>query len=298
MSSNISNSSSNSSATIGFCTATNLGILTDDEVVKLNRSKVAIVGLGGVGGIAAIQCARLGIQEFNLIDGDSFEASNLTRQMLCSTKEIGMSKAQVAANVLRDINPAIKTNVTSEFLNEANAHELLKGAEVVFDGTDNLVARVVIHRAARALGIPSVWIAVTPPFRGGVMTFTPDSMPMEEALSQPSLGKELTDDVKRAVLEIKNDRARYAVTLADETSRAAMADWAEEYIAGNSPWTVIAPLANIVGVLGSFEMMKVLLNRPGLDPTLSPALLRVDLASPEMVKVEQPPNDCWDNTKL
>lgn len=287
-----------SAATIGFCTATNLGILNDDEMAKLNRSKVAIVGLGGVGGIAAIQCARLGIQEFSLIDGDAFEASNLTRQMLCSTKEIGLSKAQVAANVLSDINPAIKVTVTNEFLNESNAHELLKGAEVVFDGTDNLVARVIIHRAARELGIPSVWIAVTPPFRGGVMTFTPDTIPMEEALNQPSLGKELSDDVKRAVHEIKNDRARYAVSLADEVNQEAMAQWAEDFIAGESPWTVIAPMANIVGVLGSFEMMKVLLNRPRLRPTLAPALLRVDLARPDAVKVEYPEGASWDNTKL
>ena len=285
-------------ATIGFCAATNIGILTEDEVIKLNRSKVAIVGLGGVGGITAIQCARLGIQDMHLIDGDVFEVSNLNRQMLCSISQIGRSKALVAADSLKDINPQIKAKVTTKYLTEENARELLAGVEVIVDCTDNLVARVIIHRAAKDLGIPSIWIAVTPPFRGGVMTFTPDSMPMEEALSQPSLGKDLTDDVRRDVLEIKNERARYSVTLADSVNQESMALWADEFIDGKVPWTVISPMANIVGILASFEAMKALLNRPQLQPVKAPSLVRVDLSKPEMVKVEYPEGGRWDNTKL
>ncbi len=285
-------------ATVGFCTATNIGILTEEEGIRLNRSKVAIVGLGGVGGITAIQCARLGIQDMHFIDGDVFEVSNLNRQMLCSISQIGRSKAQVAAESLKDINPQIKARVTTEYLTEGTAKELLAGAEVIIDCTDNLVARVIIHRAARELGIPSIWIAVTPPFRGGVMTFTADSMSMEEALSQPSLGKELTDDVKRDILEIKNERARYSVTLADPVNQEAMTQWADEFIEGKVPWTVIAPMANIVGILASFEAMKVLLDRPQLQPVKAPALVQVDLSKPEMVKVEHPEGGRWDNTKL
>lgn len=283
---------------IGFCAATNIGILTVDEAARLNKSRVAIVGLGGVGGIAAIQCARMGIQYFHLIDGDAFEASNLTRQMLCSTAQVGRSKAQVAAEAITEINPRIETRVTPEFLTEETALELLDGVDVIMDGTDNLVARVVIHRAARQLGIPSVWIAVTPPFRGGVMTFMPESASMEEALSQPSQGKELTEDVKRELFAIKDARARRAVELADEVSRETMQEWAEDFIAGNAPWTVISPMANIVGVLASFEMMKVLLNRPSLQPVKAPSLVKVDLARPEMVSVETPAGGCWDNTEL
>ena len=287
------------SGQIGFCAATNIGILTIDEGARLNRGRVAIVGLGGVGGIAAIQCARMGIQHFHLIDGDAFEASNLTRQMLCSTSQVGRSKAQVAAEVVREINPAIKTRVTTEYLTEETALELLGDVDVIMDGTDNLVARVIIHRAARRLGIPSVWIAVTPPFRGGVMTFTPDSSPMEEALRQPSLGKELTDEIKRELHAIKEARARRAVELADDTSRETMRQWCDDFIAGEAPWTVISPMANIVGVLASFEMMKVILDRPGLEPVKAPALVKVDLARPQMVNVELPPDGAgWDNTEL
>ncbi|MBI5874682.1 MAG: ThiF family adenylyltransferase [Deltaproteobacteria bacterium] len=285
-------------ATIGFCAATNIGILTVDEGIKLNRSKVAIVGLGGVGGIAAIQCARLGIQDMHLIDGDAFEVSNLTRQMLCSIAHIGRSKAMVAAEALKDINPKINSRVTTQYLTEENSKELLAGTDVIIDCTDNLVARIIIHRAARDLGIPSIWIAVTPPFRGGVMTFTPDSMSMEEALSQPSRGRDLTDDIKREILEIKNERARYSVTLSDSINQKSMARWAKEYIEGKVPWTVISPMANIVGILASFEAMKVLLNRPQLQPVKAPAIVRVDLSKPEMVKVETPEAGRWDNTRL
>ena len=77
-----------------------------------------------------------------------------------------------------------------------------------------------------------------------------------------------------------------------------MAVWAEEYIEGKVPWTVISPMANIVGILASFEAMKVLLNRPQLQPVIAPGLVRVDLAQTEMVKVEYPEAGRWDNTKL
>lgn len=163
---------------------------------------------------------------------------------------------------------------------------------MVLDCTDDLVARVVIHRAARRLGILSVWIAVTPPFRGAVATFLPGGMEYEEALGVPSRGRALTEEVKAAVAAQKDGRARYSVT------RGALAEWAEDYLQGRCPWAVITPVAGMVGILAAFEAMKVLIGRPGLEPTVAPRLVVMDLAQPEMIRVCDPPAGGWRYEEL
>ncbi|MCQ6307656.1 ThiF family adenylyltransferase, partial [Bacillus cereus] len=84
------------------------------------------------------------------------------------------------------INPLLQIQITQEFVTEDNAKDLLAQTDDIIDATDNLVARVIIHRMAQTLGIPSIWIDVTPPFRGGVMAFTRASVPYELALGYPS----------------------------------------------------------------------------------------------------------------
>lgn len=270
----------------------NIGVITPEEQEKLRKARVTVVGAGGVGGITDIQLARMGVGQIHVIDDDVFEASNLNRQMLSSTSVINQPKAEIARKVLKDISPEMEVKITREKINEENAEELLANTDVIIDATDNLVARVIIHRTAYKLGIPSIWIAVTPPFRGGVMCFTPDSMPYEIVLSHPSYQKELTDEVKKQIHAIKDERAKYSV------SKGASASWADGYVKGEKPWAVFSPVANIVGILASFEAFKFIIQRPGLEPTIGPKLVKVDLSSENMVKVETPEHGVWDNTTL
>lgn len=270
----------------------NIGVVTEEEQLRLRRGRVTIVGAGGVGGMAAIQCARMGIGRFNIIDGDVFEASNMNRQMLAFVSRLGQPKVAVAADILKDINPTAEIMTSHERVTEGNAPTMLAGAEVIIDATDNLVSRVIIHRAARELGTPSVWIAVTPPFRGGVMTLTPEAPPYEVVLRHPSFGRKLTDEVKREISAIKDARAAYSV------QKGAQAEWADQYLQGKRPWAVLAPVANIVGALAAFEAFKVLIGRPGLGPCVAPKLTRVDLAGDPMISAVTPPEGTWDNATL
>ena len=80
------------------------GIITDDEQNRLKRTKVAIVGLGGLGGYVAEQLVRLGIGELVLVDGDVFNESNLNRQLFSTEAAIGHSKAEVANARLKAID--------------------------------------------------------------------------------------------------------------------------------------------------------------------------------------------------
>ncbi|HET7831365.1 MAG TPA: ThiF family adenylyltransferase [Gallionella sp.] len=270
----------------------NFGVVTHEEQARLRNARVTVVGAGGVGGITLIQLARMGVGSIHVIDRDQFEASNINRQMLSAVSKLGVDKAEVAGQVLRDINPEIKVRTTISFVTEENAAELLADSDVIVDATDNLVSRVVIHRAAAKLGIPSIWIAVTPPFRGGVMSLTPGSMPYEQVLRHPSYQKELTPEVRDQVNALKDGRALHSV------SQGALKEWAEGYLKKEVAWAVLAPVANIVGVLASFEAFKLVIRRPGLDPVIGPKLIKIDLAKEQMVQAIQPEEGSWDNTCL
>lgn len=265
----------------------NFGVLTDKEQLRLREGSVAVVGAGGVGGQCAIHCARLGIGTIRVIDKDAFEHSNLNRQMLSSTATLGVPKAVAAEQHLRAINPDLAVAGIEAWVTEGNAEELLDGVDVIVDCTDELVSRVVIHRTARALGIPSVWIAVTPPLRGAVATFTPDGMPYETVLGVPSAGRPLDDETRAVVRAQKDERARRSV------DRGALDEWADAYLRGERPWAVITPVAGIVGTLAAFEAMKVLIDRPTLPPTVAPRLTLVDLAAPRAVETCDPPAEGW-----
>lgn len=270
----------------------NIGVISVEEQEKLKNARVTVVGAGGVGGITLIQLARMGVSSLHVIDQDVFETSNINRQMLSSISRLGKSKADVALEVLKDINPLLQVDVTKEFVTEENALELLKNTYLIIDATDNLVARVIIHRTARMLGIPSIWIAVTPPFRGGVMSLTPDSVPYEIALGYPSYQQELTPEMKNIIHELKDGRALHSV------KHGADEKWANNYVQKDLPWTVLSPVANIVGILASFEAFKFIINREDLKPVISPNLIQINLSNQNMVHVSAPENDSWDYTTL
>ena len=131
----------------------NIGVLTKEEQEKLKDSKVAIVGLGGIGGIALELLARNGIQNFVISDQDKFEVSNLNRQILSTFKNLGKKKVKEAKKIINAINPDAKIEIFSK-LNEKNVFEILKKVDVVVDGLDNALGRVIIARAAKKLKIP------------------------------------------------------------------------------------------------------------------------------------------------
>lgn len=270
----------------------NFGVISREEQDKLRNARVTVVGAGGVGGITLIQLARMGVGFIHVIDRDVFEASNINRQMLSSVSRLGVSKAGVAESVLLDINPELKVRTTVDFVTEDNAADLLAETDVIVDATDNLVSRVVIHRAAAQLGIPSIWIAVTPPFRGGVMCLTPDSMPYELVLRHPSYQQPLTPEMRERIGALKDGRAVYSV------SQGALPEWSEGYQKRELAWAVLSPVANIVGVLASFEAFKLIVGRPGLEPVIGPKLVKIDLAGDQMVQAVLPQDGSWDNTCL
>ncbi len=117
-------------------------ILEVEGVKKLNNSKVAILGVGAVGGYVLEGLARAGVGEFLLIDFDKFDITNINRQILATTATIGLSKAEVAKNRVLDINPNAKVEIIRDFAKKDNIAELIKGEfDYVVDAIDTIAPK-------------------------------------------------------------------------------------------------------------------------------------------------------------
>ncbi|MHA1754577.1 MAG: HesA/MoeB/ThiF family protein, partial [Candidatus Odinarchaeia archaeon] len=114
--------------------------------IKLKKSKVAIVGAGGLGSPNAIYLAAAGIGEIILIDNDVYDLSNLNRQVLASTKDVGRPKAKVGAEKIKNLNPNTTVKHIQAELNEKNISTILKGVDLVIDALDNWVTRFLVNK--------------------------------------------------------------------------------------------------------------------------------------------------------
>jgi len=112
---------------------------------KLLKSSVLIVGAGGLGSPIAIYLAALGIGKIGIIDKDSVEISNLSRQIIFSTNDLNKNKSSVAINKLRKINPDIKLHSFNKRLTKKNINQIAKNFNLIVDGSDNFRTRFLIN---------------------------------------------------------------------------------------------------------------------------------------------------------
>lgn len=139
---------------------------------RLAAARVLLVGVGGLGCPAAVYLAGAGIGHLTLVDGGKVERSNLQRQILFTTAELGAPKALAAAARLRLHNPAVRVTSHEGELTPQNARALIVGQSVVLDCTDNFATRFLLHDTCLALGIPLVSAAVHR-FEGTLDVFRP-----------------------------------------------------------------------------------------------------------------------------
>jgi sulfur-carrier protein adenylyltransferase/sulfurtransferase len=159
----------------------NIGWITEWEQQQLRRSKIAIAGMGGVGGIHMLTMARLGIGRFSVADFDRFEVANFNRQMGASARTLGQPKAASVVMLAREINPELEVASFDAGVDEDNMHAFLDGVDVYVDGLDffMLDIRRKIFALARQKGITAVTAA--PIGMGtGYLIFTPDGMSFDD----------------------------------------------------------------------------------------------------------------------
>ena len=133
--------------------------LTDNQQSLLLNKVVGIVGLGGLGGFIFEYILRIGVKEIYIMDNDNFDYSNLNRQILSNNNNINDSKIKQAINHALKVNPDIKINTLSQYLNNDN-HYFLKECDLIFDATDNIDSRLTLEKLSNNYLIPIVHGAV------------------------------------------------------------------------------------------------------------------------------------------
>ena len=140
--------------------------------IKLLDSKVVLIGAGGLGSPAAIYLAAAGVGTLGIVDYDEVDLSNLQRQILHRTPDVGRPKIESAAETLRGINPDVKVIGHRVRLDSSNALDILKNYDIVLNGSDNFPTRYLVNDACALLGKPLVDASVFI-FEGQVTVYDP-----------------------------------------------------------------------------------------------------------------------------
>jgi molybdopterin/thiamine biosynthesis adenylyltransferase len=157
---------------------------------KLLKAHVALVGLGALGGPAAMYLAAAGVGRLTLIDDDTVSLSNLQRQVLFDTANVGRPKTDAAVERLSAINPDLRCDPKAVRLTSANARELFDGAALVIDGSDSFTTRFDVNAACHSLSLPLIsgavgrWSAQVATFKSGLTKGRPakDRLPCYRCL--------------------------------------------------------------------------------------------------------------------
>ncbi len=137
---------------------------------QLKNARVLVIGAGGLGSPLLLYLAAAGVGTIGIIDFDVIDESNLQRQVLFTTADVGKLKAELAAQKIKTLNPTITTHVYNVYLSSANAIEIFFGYDLIADGSDNLPTRYLVNDACVLLNKPLIYGAIFQ-FEGQVSVF-------------------------------------------------------------------------------------------------------------------------------
>jgi molybdopterin/thiamine biosynthesis adenylyltransferase len=171
----------------------NIGWLTEAEQHSLRTKRIAIAGMGGVGGFHLLTLARLGVEKFSIADLDTFELANFNRQAGAGMSSLGRPKVDVLAEMARDINPGTDIRVFPEGVTDKNLSEFFRDVDLYVDGLDFFAfeAREQVFKYCAEQRIPAVTVAPLG-MSGGLLNFLPGGMIFEEyfqVAGRPELDK-------------------------------------------------------------------------------------------------------------
>ncbi len=235
-------------------TSRNIGWVTESEQGRLQSAKVAIAGLGGVGGAHLITLTRLGIGNFHIADFDHFELQNFNRQAGASIPHIGQSKVEVMAKLAREVNPEASIQEFAAGVTPSNVGSFLDGVDLYVDGIDFFAvpARRLLFAACRERGIPALTAA---PLGMGVslLYFDPRRMSFEDYFKLE--GHDEQEQYARFIAGLSPSMLQRKYLVVPDA-----VDFAEQ----RGPSTVMA-CDLCAGVIGC-EALKIILQRGRLRP--------------------------------
>ncbi len=226
----------------------NIGAITEEEQEKLANSRVAVIGLGGIGGILFETLLRSGIGNFSIFDADEFSPSNFNRQAGASFKTLKRKKAEYYMEWAENVNPNAKIEAHTEFLNKANIHKL-DGHGIIADGLDNVYSRILATRHARKIKVPFCFNA---------------------AASHLSMSTILISESYEKLFNIKTEKMGL-----EEAKK----------FTGNLPsgQPILSPACNIIGCFGASQIVSYFLSKPFIK---APDVLFFDMLSKSKFQVK------------
>ncbi|MEH0021197.1 MAG: ThiF family adenylyltransferase [Desulfobacter sp.] len=233
----------------------NLGILTPADQERLLNARIAIPGLGGVGGQHLITLARIGIGNFTIADFDTFETKNINRQYGARVSNLDRPKIEVMAEDALEVNPFLDIRQFPQGVTPENIDDFLSGADLVADGMDffNIEIRRLVFNRAREKNIPVI-TAGPLGFSAALLIFMPGrGMGFDRYFN-------ISDDLDR-----EEKLVRFFVGLAPKATQAAYIDPAAISMSGEQGPSTGAGCLMCSGVLAS-EAVRILLDKKGIKP--------------------------------
>lgn len=248
----------------------NQGWLTPEEQNKLRGSRIGIAGVGGAGGFQAQVLARLGVGAFRIADPDTFELTNINRQIGASLSTMGHKKVTVIDHMIRDINPEVSVDIFPDGLSRANMTAFLSGCDLVIDGIDyfEMDLKFLLFEECRKLGI-TVLTSCPLGFGASLIVFTPTGMKysdyfdIREGMSQSDKRMAMTYGLSPNPLCLQ-----YLQKNAISASRRRSAS--------------VSPGLTLVGAISGAEAVKILTGK--LKPISCPEVFQVDLLTQRVSK--------------
>ena len=164
---------------------------------KLLNASVLIIGAGGLGAPAALYLAAAGVGTIGIADADVVDLSNLQRQVIHTTNDIGKKKVESAAETMRQINPDVTVRTYHEYVNSSNILELIKDYDFILDGTDNFPAKFLINDACVMAGKPFSHAGIIR-FKGQLTTVIPGESPCYRCIFRDPPPKDAVPTCKQA----------------------------------------------------------------------------------------------------
>jgi molybdopterin/thiamine biosynthesis adenylyltransferase len=229
------------------------GLISPEEQERLRSSRVAVAGLGGAGGVDLVTLARLGIGRFTIADPDTFDVANTNRQYGAMSSTVGRNKAEVMAEIVRDINPEAEIRVITEAIDPDNVADFLDDADLLVDALDvfSFKARRLLHRHAVSL---AMWVISGGPmgFSGVWIIFDPDGMSFDDYF-------DISDDMNEL-----EQLVAFIVGMTPEATHAPYMDMsAVDLEAQTGPSSGLASQISAAAV--ACAAVKILLGRDGVE---------------------------------
>jgi molybdopterin/thiamine biosynthesis adenylyltransferase len=240
-------------------TTRNIGFVSKREQERLRAAKVFVAGVGGMGGAAVACLARAGVGGLWVADVDSFEVSNLNRQMFASLDTVGRSKAEATAEGISKINPECDVRVWgAEWVKRLD--EILPAVDVVINGCDDTRASVALMRKAKAADRTVIDAFASP--LPNVYVVRPSDPRPESLFGYPSVGRSI-EEIDAGIAARCLEKEIEWVMIHSSSAEHVDLEIAAEMVRGKRKRISFAPMVWSTGCLMAYEAIRVLLGKPG-----------------------------------